>query len=69
MVAGIIKVESAFRGERGSLLVKGEELRTMSNEKVTVEIFTAGDGINYPKKGQTVTIHYTGYARNRLASQ
>ena len=49
--------------------MKGEEFRTMSNEKVTVEIFTAGDGINYPKKGQTVTIHYTGYARNRLASQ
>ena len=35
----------------------------MSSDKVTVEIFTAGDGINYPKKGQTVTIHYTGYAR------
>ena len=29
--------------------------------KVTVEIFTAGDGINYPKPGQTVTVHYTGY--------
>ena len=50
------------------LTVQDEELRTMSNEKVTVEIFTAGDGINYPKKGQTVTIHYTGYACNRLAA-
>ena len=29
--------------------------------RVTVEIFTAGDGINYPKPGQTVTVHYTGY--------
>ena len=29
--------------------------------QVQVEIFTAGDGINYPKKGQTVTVHYTGY--------
>ena len=29
--------------------------------EVTVEIFTAGDGINYPKKQQTVTVHYTGY--------
>mmetsp|Transcript_3172 Transcript_3172/g.6019 ORF Transcript_3172/g.6019 Transcript_3172/m.6019 type:complete len:113 (+) Transcript_3172:71-409(+) len=28
---------------------------------VTVEIFSAGDGVNYPKKGQTVTVHYTGY--------
>ena len=26
-----------------------------------MEIFTAGDGINYPKKQQTVTVHYTGY--------
>ena len=33
----------------------------MSRGKVTVEIFTAGDGINYPKPGQTVTIHYIGY--------
>mmetsp|Transcript_13324 Transcript_13324/g.21783 ORF Transcript_13324/g.21783 Transcript_13324/m.21783 type:complete len:114 (+) Transcript_13324:334-675(+) len=35
----------------------------MSRKKgqVTVEIFSAGDGVNYPKKGQTVTIHYTGY--------
>jgi len=22
-------------------------------------MFSAGDGINYPKKGQTVTVHYT----------
>ena len=28
---------------------------------VSVEIFTAGDGVQYPKKQQTVTIHYTGY--------
>ncbi|RYH13346.1 hypothetical protein EON65_35855 [archaeon] len=27
---------------------------------VQVEIFAAGDGINYPTKGNTVTIHYTG---------
>ena len=40
----------------------------MSRGQVTVEIFTAGDGINYPKKGQTVTIHYTGYVRQRHSS-
>ena len=28
---------------------------------MTVEIFTAGDGAHYPKKDNTVTIHYTGY--------
>lgn len=34
---------------------------TIVGVQVDVEIFTAGDGIRYPKKGQTVTIHYTGY--------
>lgn len=29
--------------------------------EVKVEIFAAGDGINYPKKGHTVTVHYTAY--------
>mmetsp|Transcript_61075 Transcript_61075/g.123944 ORF Transcript_61075/g.123944 Transcript_61075/m.123944 type:complete len:112 (-) Transcript_61075:24-359(-) len=30
--------------------------------RVGVEIFTAGDGINYPQKGKhVVTIHYVGY--------
>jgi hypothetical protein len=29
--------------------------------EVQVEIFSAGDGVNYPKKGQTVTVHYTGF--------
>ena len=43
-------------------------LLAMSRGQVTVEIFTAGDGINYPKKGQTVTIHYTGYVRQRHSS-
>jgi FK506-binding protein 1 len=28
---------------------------------VKVEIFAAGDGINYPRPGNTVTVHYTGY--------
>ncbi len=26
-----------------------------------MEIFAAGDGINYPRPGNTVTVHYTGY--------
>ncbi|GMI32681.1 hypothetical protein TeGR_g2054 [Tetraparma gracilis] len=29
--------------------------------EVKVEIFAAGDGVNYPRKGQTVCVHYTGY--------
>lgn len=33
----------------------------MSRRDVTVEIFAAGDGINYPKPGHTVTVHYTGF--------
>ena len=28
---------------------------------VKVEIFAAGDGINYPRPGDTVTVHYTGF--------
>jgi FKBP-type peptidyl-prolyl cis-trans isomerase len=31
----------------------------MSRRDVTVEIFRAGDGINYPRPGNTVTVHYT----------
>ena len=30
-------------------------------KEVNVEILAAGDGINYPKRGQTVTVHYTSY--------
>ena len=26
---------------------------------VSVEVFAAGDGINYPRQGNTVTVHYT----------
>lgn len=33
-------------------------------KNVNVEIFSAGDGVNYPKKGQTVTLHYSGYLPN-----
>ena len=33
----------------------------MSRRDVTVEIFAAGDGVNYPRSGNTVTVHYTGF--------
>lgn len=36
----------------------------MSRRDVTVEIFAAGDGINYPRPGNVVTVHYTGYLPN-----
>ena len=37
---------------------------------VGVEIYRAGDGINYPKpKKHVVTIHYVGFVRARLAIQ
>lgn len=32
-----------------------------TKKDITVEIFAAGDGVNYPRKGQTVTVHYSGY--------
>ena len=34
------------------------------NNGVNVEIFAAGDGIHYPKKGHTVTIHYSAFLHN-----
>ena len=27
---------------------------------VSVETVTPGDGVNFPKAGQTVTVHYSG---------
>lgn len=32
----------------------------MSRGGVVVEIKKAGDGVNYPKKGKQVVIHYSG---------
>ena len=32
--------------------------------EIAVEIFAAGDGVNYPRQGQTVTVHYSGYLPN-----
>ena len=29
-----------------------------------MEIFAAGDGINYPRPGNTVTVHYTGFLKD-----
>jgi FKBP-type peptidyl-prolyl cis-trans isomerase len=37
-----------------------------SAEKLTVEIFIAGDGIHYPRKGQTVDVHYTAYVSTNM---
>jgi len=36
----------------------------VKQKEINVEIFAAGDGINYPKTGQTVIVHYTGYLSN-----
>jgi FK506-binding protein 1 len=33
----------------------------MSSRDVTLEIFAAGDGINYPRPGNIVVVHYTGF--------
>ena len=34
---------------------------TKTSKDVVVEIFAAGDGVNYPNKGDTVTVHYSGF--------
>jgi FKBP-type peptidyl-prolyl cis-trans isomerase len=31
---------------------------------VTKEVIAAGDGQNYPRPGDQVTMHYTGYLEN-----
>jgi FKBP-type peptidyl-prolyl cis-trans isomerase len=31
---------------------------------VEIETVTPGDGVNFPKKGQTVNVHYTGTLTN-----
>ena len=33
----------------------------MCRRDVNVEIFAAGDGVNYPRAGNVVTVHYTGF--------
>ncbi|OQR93683.1 FKBP-type peptidyl-prolyl cis-trans isomerase [Thraustotheca clavata] len=32
--------------------------------EVQVEVFVAGDGVHYPRKGQTVMVHYTAYLQD-----
>ncbi len=34
---------------------------------VTVETITPGDGTNFPKRGQTVVVHYVGALRTNAA--
>jgi FKBP-type peptidyl-prolyl cis-trans isomerase len=34
------------------------------SRSVNVEIFAAGDGVNYPRQGNTVTVHYTGFLKD-----
>lgn len=38
-----------------------KQLRFNTADKLNVEIFIAGDGEHYPRKGQTVEVHYTAY--------
>jgi len=54
--ASILRVTFTTSYEYSSIEMSKQE----SNE-VTVEVVAAGDGKNYPKRGNTVTIHYTGY--------
>lgn len=45
-----------------------KRLRFNTADKLNVEIFIAGDGEHYPRKGQTVEVHYTAYV-SHSASQ
>ncbi|KAF8642877.1 hypothetical protein AX16_009383 [Volvariella volvacea WC 439] len=37
-----------------------DEIQGINGVGVTIETITPGDGVNFPKKGDTVTIHYVG---------
>jgi len=43
-----------------------KQTRFNTADKLKVEIFIAGDGEHYPRKGQTVDVHYTAYVSGRL---
>lgn len=34
---------------------------------ITKQIIKQGDEINYPRTGQTVSVHYTGYLNGTIA--
>lgn len=55
-----LKLRSTYGGKTFQALIY---IDNNENQSAQVEIYTAGDGINYPKPGQSVTIHYTGYVR------
>ncbi|KAL7683982.1 putative FKBP-type peptidyl-prolyl cis-trans isomerase domain-containing protein [Plasmopara halstedii] len=39
-------------------------ISNVQHGEIEVEVFVAGDGVNYPKLGQTVVVHYTGYLQD-----
>lgn len=39
-------------------------VQNLGMDEVKVEIWKAGDGVNYPRKGHTVTVHYTAFLKN-----
>jgi FKBP-type peptidyl-prolyl cis-trans isomerase len=45
-------------------LIESQRKDKHRGHNVQVEIFAAGDGINYPRLGNTVTVHYTGYLKD-----
>ena len=53
-----VSLSSSLRFDTNRSLCTGQEAGSVMS-RVQVEIFAAGDGINYPKPGNTVTVHYT----------
>ena len=56
MVAGTQKDEPWYERQGEEL-----DLTTTGRGMLKVEILVAGDGINYPKPGHVVSVHYVAY--------
>ncbi|KAJ6613975.1 hypothetical protein B0H10DRAFT_2165205 [Mycena sp. CBHHK59/15] len=49
-----------FFANEQSIDIDNKRLGLNVLQGVTVEVLNPGDGVNFPKKGDTVTIHYVG---------
>ncbi|KAK9822981.1 hypothetical protein WJX74_010933 [Apatococcus lobatus] len=61
MFAQVSSVRSVFPA---AIARRSNVTRTVTTMGVTLKTTKEGDGTNFPKKGQTVTVHYTGTLTN-----
>lgn len=59
----IIGIGPGSAGASGGGAAAGKVESYATASQVSVEIFVAGNGVDYPKPGQKATIHYTAFVR------